>query len=184
MEVKLEQMKVAPTSDFDDSLKNRSTTGASGGNLGTEHPKVDLEPEIIGCNSGLRDVLDQVEIVAPTSATVLIQGETGTGKELIAMAVHKRSSRQAQKFIKINCAAIPATLLESELFGHEKGSFTGAFAQRIGRFELAHNGTLFLDEIGEIPLDLQSKLLRVLQEGQFEKVGEERTRTVDVRIVA
>ena len=184
MEVKLEQMKVAPTSDFDDSLKNRSTTGASGGNLGTEHPKVDLEPEIIGCNSGLRDVLDQVEIVAPTSATVLIQGETGTGKELIAMAVHKRSSRQAQKFIKINCAAIPATLLESELFGHEKGAFTGAIARKVGRFELADGGTLFLDEVAEIPLEVQPKLLRVLQQKEFERLGGTQLCRVDVRLVA
>jgi formate hydrogenlyase transcriptional activator len=122
--------------------------------------------------------------VAPTDATVLIEGETGTGKELVARAIHDLSGRSQRSFIKVNCAAIPATLLESELFGHEKGSFTGAFAQKIGRFELAHQGTLFLDEVGEIPLELQSKLLRGIQEQELERLGGNRTIHVDVRFVA
>jgi len=140
--------------------------------------------EIIGESPGLKDVLRQVEIVAPTDATVLLQGETGTGKELIARAVHQQSGRRNRPFVTVNCAAIPAGLLESELFGHERGAFTGAIAQKIGRFELAHQGTLFLDEIGDIPLDLQPKLLRVLQEQAFEHLGSTRTQRVDVRLVA
>jgi formate hydrogenlyase transcriptional activator len=123
-------------------------------------------------------------LVAPTDATVLVHGETGTGKELAAQAIHDLSGRSKQPFIKVNCAAIPATLLESELFGHEKGSFTGAFAQKLGRFEVAHKGTLFLDEIGEIPLELQSKLLRAIQEQELERVGGTRTIQVDIRLVA
>ena len=122
-------------------------------------------------------MLKQVEIVAPTDSTVLIQGETGTGKELIARAIHSLSSRRARTFVKLNCAAIPTGLLESELFGHEKGAFTGAIAQKIGRFELAHGGTLFLDEVGDIPLELQSKFLRVLQEQEFERLGSTRDRS-------
>ena len=140
--------------------------------------------EIIGQSAALRQVLKQVEIVAPTDSTVLIQGETGTGKELIARAIHNLSGRHGRTFVKLNCAAIPTGLLESELFGHEKGAFTGAIAQRIGRFELAHGGTLFLDEVGDIPLELQSKLLRVLQEQEFERLGSTRTIRVDVRLVA
>lgn len=139
---------------------------------------------IVGSSPALRDVLDQVRLVGPTDATVLIGGETGTGKELIAHAIHMCSERRNRPFVKVNCAAIPAELLESELFGHEKGSFTGAVAQRIGRFEAAHGGTLFLDEIGELPLHLQTKMLRVLQEQEFERVGGNRTIQVDVRIVA
>lgn len=139
--------------------------------------------EIVGQSGALRKVLDQVALVAETSATVLIQGETGTGKELIARAIHERSHRQARPFIKVNCGAIPHELFESEFFGHAKGAFTGALKDRVGRFELAHTGDLFLDEIAEIPLSLQPKLLRVLQEGQFERVGESRTRKVDVRII-
>src|SRR5208337_2349917 len=139
---------------------------------------------IVGSSLALRAVLDQVRLVAATDATVLIGGETGTGKELIARAIHTHSDRRKRPFVKVNCASIPAELLESELFGHEKGSFTGAIAQRIGRFEAAHGGTLFLDEIGELPLHLQSKLLRAVQEQEFERVGGNRTIQVDVRIVA
>jgi formate hydrogenlyase transcriptional activator len=140
--------------------------------------------DIIGNSSILRNILQQVEIVAPTDSTVLIYGETGTGKELIARAVHDLSSRKARAFVKLNCAAISTGLLESELFGHEKGAFTGAIAQRIGRFELAHGGTVFLDEIGEIPLELQPKLLRVLQEREFERLGASRTLRTDARLNA
>ena len=140
--------------------------------------------QIIGKSPALESVLDQVEQVAPTDSTVLIQGETGTGKELIARAVHDSSSRFARPFIKLNCAAIPFDLLESELFGHERGAFTGAIAQKIGRFELADKGTLFLDEVGDIPPGLQPKLLRVLQEQEFERLGSTRTHRVDVRLVA
>ena len=129
-------------------------------------------------------MIRQVELVAPTDATVLITGESGTGKELIARAIHAASARQHRPLIRVNCAAIPRELFESEFFGHAKGAFTGALRDRPGRFELAHGGTLFLDEVGELPLELQGKLLRVLQEGQFERVGEERTRTVDVRVIA
>jgi formate hydrogenlyase transcriptional activator len=140
--------------------------------------------EIVGVSGALRAVLQQVEVVALTSSTVLILGETGTGKELIARAVHNISSRSNRPFVKLNCAAIPSGLLESELFGHERGAFTGAVAQKIGRFELAHGGTLFLDEVGDIPLELQPKLLRVLQEGEFERLGSTRTQHIDVRLVA
>ena len=140
--------------------------------------------QLIGKSPVLEAVLEQVQLVAPTGSTVLIQGETGTGKELIAQAVHDSSSRFARPFIKLNCAAIPFDLLESELFGHEKGAFTGAIAQKVGRFELADKGTLFLDEVGDIPLALQPKLLRVLQEQEFERLGGTRTHQVDVRLVA
>jgi formate hydrogenlyase transcriptional activator len=140
--------------------------------------------QLIGNSLALEAVLQQVERVAPTDSTVLIQGETGTGKELIARAIHNISSRCGRSFVKLNCAAIPLDLLESELFGHEKGAFTGAIAQRIGRFELADKGTLFLDEVGDIPLALQPKLLRVLQEQEFERLGSTRTHQGDVRLVA
>jgi formate hydrogenlyase transcriptional activator len=139
---------------------------------------------IIGNSAALESVLEQVEQVAPTNSTVLIEGETGTGKELIAHAIHNASQRCGRAFIKLNCAAIPLDLLESELFGHEKGAFTGAIAQKIGRFEMADRGTLFLDEVGDIPPELQPKLLRVLQEQEFERLGSGRTHKVDVRLVA
>ena len=139
---------------------------------------------MVGESERFRSTLRAVQVVAPTDATVLIHGETGTGTELVARAIHDQSPRSKRPFIKVNCAAIPATLLESELFGHEKGAFTGAFAQKPGRFELAHQGTLFLDEIGEIPVELQPKLLRALQEHEFERLGGTRTICADVRIIA
>ena len=140
--------------------------------------------EIIGESPALKKVLEQLQTVAPTDSTILVLGETGTGKELIARAIHNLSTRRERTLVKVNCAAIPTGLLESELFGHEKGAFTGAIAQRVGRFELAHRGTLFLDEVGDIPPDLQPKLLRVLQEQEFERLGSSRTIRVDVRMVA
>jgi formate hydrogenlyase transcriptional activator len=140
--------------------------------------------ELIGASPAFKEVLRQVEVVAPTDATILLQGETGTGKERLARAVHQLSARRDRPFVAVNCAAIPAGLLESELFGHERGAFTGALGQRLGRFELAHQGTLFLDEIGDLPLELQPKLLRAIQEHEVERVGSARTRHVDVRLVA
>jgi transcriptional regulator with GAF, ATPase, and Fis domain len=150
----------------------------------TQDSKTHRFEQIIGGSAALEAVLQQVELVAPTDSTVLIQGETGTGKELIARAVHNLSPRCGRPFVTLNCAAIPFDLLESELFGHEKGAFTGAMTQRVGRFELANRGTLFLDEIGDIPLGLQPKLLRVLQEQKFERLGSGHTQHVDVRLVA
>jgi DNA-binding NtrC family response regulator len=140
--------------------------------------------EIVGASSAYRALLKRIEMVAPTDSTVLIQGETGTGKELIAREIHKISRRKEQPLVRVNCASIPKELYESEFFGHVRGAFTGAIKDRVGRFEAAHGGTLFLDEIGEIPIDLQSKLLRALQEKQYERVGDERTRRADVRIIA
>src|SRR4030095_12626617 len=142
------------------------------------------DDRIVGNSAALRQLMEQVKLVAPTDSTVLILGETGTGKELIARHIHRSSSRSARPFVKLNCAAVPVTLFESELFGHEKGAFTDAIAQKVGRLELAHGGTLFLDEIGEIPLELQAKLLRVLQEREFERLGSTHTIHVDVRLIA
>jgi formate hydrogenlyase transcriptional activator len=139
---------------------------------------------IVGSSRELRKVLEQVRIVAPTPSTVLITGETGTGKELMAKAIHMRSERRAAPLVTLNCAAIPAELLESELFGHEKGAFAGAVIQKPGRFEAANGGTLFLDEVGDMPLNLQAKLLRVLQEQEFERLGSNQTRRVNIRVVA
>jgi formate hydrogenlyase transcriptional activator len=141
-------------------------------------------PDLIGSSARFQAVLDDVQVVAQSNCSVLIQGETGTGKEVIAHAIHDSSSRQRGPFVGLNCAAVPAALLESELFGHEKGAFTGAIAQRIGRFQAAHGGTLFLDEIGDLPLELQPKLLRVLQEQQYERLGSTRTLPADVRVIA
>ncbi|MGH0031647.1 MAG: sigma 54-interacting transcriptional regulator [Myxococcota bacterium] len=140
--------------------------------------------EILGSSAAIRDIGEQIEQVAPTDATVLILGESGTGKELVAREIHRRSGRCERSMIRVNCASVPKELYESEFFGHVKGAFTGAVKDRVGRFAAADGGTLFLDEVGEIPLSLQSKLLRVLQEGQYERVGDDRTRTVDVRIIA
>src|SRR6266852_4602891 len=159
------------------------------GSMNTQCPKAecfeieDATRAIIGNSAALQRVLGLVRVVAPTDATVLIQGETGTGKELIAEAIHKCSDRSSGPFVKLNCAAIPAGLLESELFGHERGAYTGAVARGIGRFERAHRGTLFLDEIGDLPLQLQPKLLRVIQERQFERLGSAATIRTDVRVI-
>jgi formate hydrogenlyase transcriptional activator len=150
-----------------------------------DEPVIDEDFQgIVGSNVRLKAVIENIQIVAAADTAVLILGETGTGKELIARAIHDLSPRKNYPFVKVNCAAIPSGLLESELFGHEKGAFTGAIAQKIGRFELANKGTLFLDEIGDIPLELQPKLLRVLQEQEFERLGSTRTQRVDVRVVA
>jgi formate hydrogenlyase transcriptional activator len=149
-----------------------------------ERAEASFVDTIVGRHCGLRAVLSQVEVVAPTNATVLITGETGTGKEVIARAVHELSPRRTRNLVKLNCAAMPAGLLESELFGHERGAFTGAVASHTGRFTLADGGTLFLDEVGDMPIELQPKLLRVLQEREFEAVGSTRTTRVDVRVIA
>ena len=161
---------------LEDSENKLYSTGEPSSEAGFE--------SIVGRSAALRRVLRQLEVVAPTDSGVLIQGETGTGKELIAEAIHNRSPRRDRPFIKVNCAAIPSGLLESELFGHEKGAFTGAIMRKPGRFELADKGTLFLDEVGDIPLELQAKLLRVLQEREFERLGSTRTQKVDVRVIA
>lgn len=150
----------------------------------TELETASPSSEMVGESRELRAVLKRIEVVAPTDSTVLILGDTGTGKELLAKEIHKRSRREGKPLIRVNCASIPKELYESEFFGHVKGAFTGAFRDRVGRFEAADGGTLFLDEIGEIPIDLQSKLLRALQEKQFERVGEDKTRRVDVRVIA
>src|SRR3954447_17998445 len=150
----------------------------------TRRPDWSVQNGIIGSSPVMRRALDQGKTVAPLDSTVLIQGETGTGKELIASAIHNLSSRRRNHFVRFNCAAVPAGLLESELFGHERGAFTGALTRKLGRFEVADKGTLFLDEIGDMPLDLQAKLLRVLQEQEFERLGSTQTQHVNVRIIA
>jgi transcriptional regulator with GAF, ATPase, and Fis domain len=149
-----------------------------------EEIRGDLHHALIGRSAAVQLVIEQVQLVAPTEAAVLITGESGTGKELVARAIHEASQRRDRPLIRVNCAAIPRELFESEFFGHVRGAFTGALRDRVGRFDLADGGTLFLDEVGEIPLELQGKLLRVLQEGQFERVGDERTRRVNVRLIA
>jgi formate hydrogenlyase transcriptional activator len=171
-------MSVASFAPLDIDKMNKGTLPRSIGNKPAQtHP-------IIGSSFKFRQVLKQVETVAPTSSAVLINGETGTGKELIARAIHDLSPRRDQPFVKLNCSAIPAGLLESELFGHERGAYTGAVAAAIGRLQLANGGTLFLDEVGDLPLELQPKLLRVLQEQEFERLGSTRTIRVNVRVVA
>ena len=166
-----------------DDLLNAIHEGISGTHS-TELETKNDSADIVGESSALRAVLSRIQVVAPTDSTVLILGETGTGKELIAKEIHSRSNRKDKPLIRVNCASIPKELYESEFFGHVKGAFTGAFKDRIGRFEAADGGTLFLDEIGEIPLDLQSKLLRALQEKQYERIGDDKTKRVDVRIIA
>ena len=172
----------SPAINHPASLESDHATPAK---VALEHDELSSSklPRIVGNSAALRRVLDMVRIVAPTDATVLINGETGTGKELIAEAIHKGSDRSNGPFVKVNCAAIPAGLLESELFGHERGAYTGAVTRGIGRFERANRGTLFLDEIGDIPLELQPKLLRVLQERQFERLGSTATIQTDVRVI-
>src|SRR5467141_28055 len=152
--------------------------------LRQEEDKASMYDEIIGTSSALQKVLSLVSKVAPTDATVMVTGETGTGKELVARAIHRRSRRSSRAFVSVNCAAIPRDLIASELFGHEKGSFTGALQRRLGRFEVAEGGTIFLDEVGELPSDTQVALLRVLQEREFERVGGTQPIQVDVRLIA
>jgi transcriptional regulator with GAF, ATPase, and Fis domain len=176
--------RYATATDIDDRKRAEERVQKENIALREEINNIAMFEEIIGSSSTLRAVLSQVSQVAPTDTTVLVTGETGTGKELIARAIHKRSTRAAKAFVALNCAAIPPSLIGSELFGHEKGAFTGALQRRIGRFELAEGGTIFLDEIGELPLETQSTLLRVLQERAFERVGGTRTIRTDVRVIA
>jgi formate hydrogenlyase transcriptional activator len=166
------------------SLGLLSTVASRGREVMNGNTLNDGFEDIVGASRALREVLDLVRTVAPTSSTALIAGETGTGKELIARAIHKHSTRRDHRFVTLNCAAIPLGLLESELFGHERGAFTGAVARKVGRFEAADRGTLFLDEIADIPLELQPKLLRVLQEGEFERLGSTQSQRANVRLVA
>jgi formate hydrogenlyase transcriptional activator len=167
-----------------DANRNRLGHHSTLSEVAVRNQKIVTFPDLIGSSPSFMAVLENVTIAAPTNCGVLIRGETGTGKEVIARAIHDASSRRQQKFVAINCAAIPAALLESDLFGHERGAFTGAVTQRLGRFQAADRGTLFLDEIGELPIELQPKLLRALQEQEFERVGSSHTTRVDVRIVA
>ena len=175
---------IANARAFEEIERLRSQLESENRYLRDEIREVHAFGEIIGTSAAMQKLLEQVALVAPTDASVLIQGESGTGKELVARAIHERSNRADHSLVKVNCAAIPRELFESEFFGHVKGSFTGALKDRIGRFQLAHQGTLFLDEVGEIPLELQGKLLRVLQEGQLERVGDDQTKRVDVRVIA
>ena len=176
--------RYATATDIEDRKRAEERVRKENVALREEIDKTSMFEEIVGCSAALKEVLSRVSQVAPTSATVLLTGETGTGKEIIARAIHKRSKRSAKAFVAVNCAAIPQALIGSELFGHEKGAFTGALQRRLGRFELADGGTLFLDEIGDLPMDTQSALLRVLQEGEFERVGGSQTIRVDVRVIA
>jgi formate hydrogenlyase transcriptional activator len=166
------------------ALSRNDETGAAFHSAEMAHERAAAPDEIVGESPVLKSVLQEVSLVAPTDATVLILGETGTGKELIARAIHRRSNRSRRPFIRVNCAAIPASLIASELFGHEKGAFTGALQRRLGRFEAANGGTIFLDEIGELPMETQIALLRVIQEREFERVGSSQSISVDVRIIA
>jgi formate hydrogenlyase transcriptional activator len=165
-------------------ISRKDETAAAFQSEGMANARSNALDEIVGESSSLKSVLQEVNLVAPTDATVLILGETGTGKELIARAIHKLSNRSTRPFIRVNCAAIPASLIASELFGHEKGAFTGALQRRLGRFEAANGGTIFLDEIGELPMETQIALLRVIQEREFERVGSSHPISVDVRILA
>jgi formate hydrogenlyase transcriptional activator len=176
--------RYATATDIEDRKRAEERVRKENVALREEVDKASMFEEIVGSSAALKEVLSRVSQVAPTDATVLLTGETGTGKELIARAIHKRSKRSAKAFVTVNCAAIPSTLIGSELFGHEKGAFTGALQRRLGRFELADGGTIFLDEIGELPPDTQSALLRVLQEGEFERVGGTHTIRADVRVIA
>jgi formate hydrogenlyase transcriptional activator len=176
--------RYATATDIEDRKRAEERVQKENVALREEIDKASMFEEIVGSSAALKEVLSRVSQVAPTDATVLLTGETGTGKELIARAIHKRSKRSAKAFVTVNCAAIPSALIGSELFGHEKGAFTGALQRRLGRFELADGGTLFLDEIGELPMDTQSALLRVLQEGEFERVGGTQTIRADVRVIA
>jgi formate hydrogenlyase transcriptional activator len=166
------------------TLRTNDVSAASFSLAGLAQSRKNVADEIVGESPGLNSVLQQVNLVAPTDSTVLILGETGTGKELIARAIHRLSNRASRPFIRVNCAAIPASLIASELFGHEKGAFTGAVQRRQGRFEAANGGTIFLDEIGELPMETQIALLRVIQEREFERVGSSQPISVDVRIIA
>ncbi len=176
--------RYATATDIDDRKRAEERVQKENVALREEIDKASMFEEIVGSSAALKEVLSRVSQVAPTDATVLLTGETGTGKELIARAIHKRSQRSAKAFVTVNCAAIPQTLIGSELFGHEKGAFTGALQRRMGRFELAEGGTIFLDEIGELPAEMQSALLRVLQEQEFERVGGTQTIRADVRVIA
>jgi transcriptional regulator with GAF, ATPase, and Fis domain len=175
---------IANARAFEEIQKLKAELEQQNANLKEEVIEAKAFGELVGQSAALRQISGQIDLVAPTDASVLILGETGTGKELVAHEIHRRSRRKDQPFIRVNCASIPKDLYESEFFGHARGSFTGAVRDRAGRFESAEGGTIFLDEIGEVPLDLQSKLLRVLQEKCYERVGEDRTRRADVRIIA
>jgi formate hydrogenlyase transcriptional activator len=176
--------RYATATDINDRKRAEERVQKENVALREEIDKASMFEEIVGSSSAVKEVLSRVWQVAPTDATVLLTGETGTGKELIARAIHKRSQRAAKAFVTVNCAAIPPSLIGSELFGHEKGAFTGALQRRIGRFELAEGGTIFFDEVGELPPETQSALLRVLQEREFERVGGAKTIHADVRVIA